>query len=207
MRENQIDGSHARVALVELGILERTSCGSLYWRKPDAGRIHGLKFPSRAEGFEKSGYLFYDESNLGFSVNYRSNVLQSRVTFYVYGAPDMEISSEAIETEFSNTRDGVLVHFETEGRTPEILREKRLTVDKHDGRAETVCHLTMRITDPDGTSHRSHILLTAWEGRFIKVRMTSPDSIVGDDEILSRLVAALFKKLSGAAAPPASAVD
>lgn len=207
LRENQIDGSHARVALVELGILERTSCGSLYWRKPEAGRIHGLKFPSLAEGFEKSGYLFYDEPNLGFSVTYRSNALETWVTFYVYGAPDLEINSKAIETEFSNTRDGVLVHFETEGRTAEILHEKRLTIGKHDGSDETVCHLTMRITDPDGTAHRSHVLLTAWEGRYIKVRMTSPDTIVGDDELLSRLVATLFKKMAGTASLPASAVD
>jgi hypothetical protein len=207
LRENQIDGSHARVALVELGILERTSCGSLYWRKPEAGRIHGLKFPSHVEGFEKSGYTFYDEPNLGFSVCYRRKALESTVTFYVYGAPDLEMSSKAIETEFSNTRDGVLMHFESEGRTPKILEEKRLTIDKHDGRAETVCHLTMRITDPDGTAHRSHVLLTAWEGRYIKVRMTSPDTIVGDDELLSRLVTALFKKMAVATALPVSAVD
>jgi len=101
----------------------------------------------------------------------------------------------------------VLVHFETEGRTAEILQEKRLTIDKDDGRAETVCHLTMRITDPDGTAHRSHVLLTAWEGRYIKVRMTSPDSIVGDDELLSRLVATLLKKMAGAAVLPVAALD
>jgi hypothetical protein len=58
-RENEIDGSHARVAIVELGILERTSCGRSYWRKPAASRIHGLNFPSRVGGFEKCGYIFF----------------------------------------------------------------------------------------------------------------------------------------------------
>lgn len=207
LRENQIDGSHARVALVELGILERTSCGSLYWRKPEAGRIHGLKFPSHVEGFEKSGYTFYDEPNLGFSVCYRRKALESTVTFYVYGAPDLKISPGAIETEFSTTRDGILVHFESLGSTTEILQEKRLTLDRHDGRAETVCHLTLRITDPDSTAHRSHFLLTSWDGRYIKVRMTSPDAIVDDDDLLSRLVATLFKKMAGAATLPVSTVD
>jgi hypothetical protein len=204
LRENPIDGSHARVALVELGILERSSCGSVYWRKPDPSRIHGLSFPSLVEGFEKWGYIYYDGPDLGFSVGYRNKALESGVTFYVYGAPDLEISAQVIETEFSNTRDGMLLHFESEGRNAEILQEKRLTLDKHAGRAETVCHLTLRITNSDFSTCRSHFLLTAWGGHFIKVRMTSPDTIRDDDEVLSRLVAALLKKIASAKVPTVS---
>jgi hypothetical protein len=207
LRDHPVDDSHARVALIELGLLERTSCGIFYWRKPEASRICGLNFPSAVEGFEKQGYLFYEEPNMGFSVGYRSQALETGVTFYVYGDPDLEKNAEAVEKEFSNTKHAMLVHFESEGRTAEIVDEKRITVDKHNGRAETVCHLTLRLTDPDSSAYRSHFLLTSLGGRFIKVRMTSPDAIANDEEILSRLVSALFKRIASPAAPAVSAVE
>lgn len=199
--QNDVDGTHARVALVELGILERTGCGRSYWRKPDAARIHGMNFPARVEGFEKWGYVFYDESNLGFSVNYRSNNLERILSFYVYGAPDLEINPEAVEKEFLETRDCMLLHFESEGKQAEILNEKQLVLDKQEGRVETVCHLILRITDPDSTVSRSHYLLTGFGGRFIKVRMTSPDATTDDEAVLSRVVVALLKKIAPAVTP------
>jgi hypothetical protein len=207
LRDNPVDDAHARVALVELGLLERTGCGSLYWRKPEASRVYGLNFPSRVEEFEKRGYIFYKEPDLGFSVGYRSAALESGVTFYVYGAPDLELSPEAVEAEFSTTRDGMLAHFESEGRTAEMIDERRLTLDKHNGRAETVCHLILRIINPDSSAQRSHFLLTSWGGRFIKVRMTSPEAVVNDDEALSRFVSALFKRMASTSAPTESAAD
>jgi hypothetical protein len=199
--QNEVDGTHARVALVELGILERTSCGRRYWRKPAPDTIYGMQFPSRVEGFEKWGYAFYDDPKLGFSVNYRGTPLARILSFYVYGSPHLKINNESVEREFSETRDGMLLQFESEGEKAEILNEKRLILDKHEGRVETVCHLILRITDPDSTVFRSHLLLTGWGGRFIKVRMTCPDTMPDDEELLSRVVVALFKKIAPAVTP------
>lgn len=196
LQDCQIDDSHARVALIELQLLERTSDGRYYWRKPAPEKIDGLCFPSRLEGFEKSGYRFYGSPEMGFSVTYLSQCPESHVTFYVYGADGASISSESIEGEFLQAKDEILQNYQNTDRTAVILEEKRLTLDKETGRAETVCHLTLKVHEPVGTRSRSHLVVTSWRGRFIKVRLTAPDSVQNNNDVLLRLMSSLLRRIA-----------
>jgi len=191
----EIDDSHARVALIELQLLERTRDGRYYWRKPAPEKIDGLCFPSRLEGFEKSGYRFYGSPEMGFSVTYLSQRPESHVTFYAYGS-DGAFSPESIEGEFLQAKNEVLQNYQNTDRPANIVSEKRLTLDKENGRAETVCHLTLSVHETDGTLSHSHLVLTSWRGRFIKVRLTAPDSVQNDEDVLLRLTSSLLKRIS-----------
>jgi hypothetical protein len=192
----EMDESHVRVALIELQLLERTSDGRYYWRKPDADKIDGLCFPARVEGFEKSGYLFYGSPDRGFSVTYLDQGTKSEATFYVYGSPEVLTPAESIETEFTQAKDEIFQNYAQTNRAAVIADEKRLTLDKENGRAETVCHLTVCVNESDHPLSRSHLVVTSWRGRFIKVRMTVPDSFQNDDDILLRLITSLLRQLS-----------
>ncbi len=193
---DSVDASHARVALIELQLMERTSDGWFYWRTPAPEKIDGLVFPSRLEGLEKRGYLFYENPELGFSVSYFGKNPEASATVYRYGSDETSINAESIEREFLLAKEEIFQTYRHTDRVAVILEEKRLTMDNEAGREETVCHLTLSVQDSDEKRFRSHLVVTSWRGRFMKVRFSAPDSVENEEEVLLRFTRSLLKRLA-----------
>ena len=195
LKDCDVDNDHAHVALIELELLERTSDGSLYWRRPDSAKVHELVFPSRIGGYEKAGYKFYGEEEMGFSVAYRECGKDGIITFYVYGAPEAVSQATGIEAEFARGKEEVELNARLKGHSLSVVEERELVTDREDGRAEAICQVSWRLVDGNGQGWETHLLVRAWRGRFIKVRKTVAENGGEGRDSLLKWVFELLKRL------------
>jgi len=188
-----VDDSHARVALIELNLLERTADGRVYWRKPADERIDGLCFPSQVEGYEKSGFCFYSESGVNFSVTYRSEAAGSGISFYVYESAETPVGPESVERQFQDSREQVFERYELENRSVVMPEVVELKLEDNNAPAQPLWHLTLCVNGPEEALERAHLVVSSWRGRFIKVRMTGPCEFEADDGLVFRFLTGVLK--------------
>jgi hypothetical protein len=129
-------------------------------------------------------------------VSYFGKNPEASATVYRYGSDETSINAESIEREFLLAKEEIFQTYRHTDRVAVILEEKRLTMDNEAGREETVCHLTLSVQDSDEKRFRSHLVVTSWRGRFMKVRFSAPDSVENEEEVLLRFTRSLLKRLA-----------
>ncbi|HUS45606.1 MAG TPA: hypothetical protein VM219_06195 [Phycisphaerae bacterium] len=173
----------------------------------------GIVFPQRLGVLVLQGVQKYEEAGLGISVAYDcSDPIRVVVDIYIYdfGRKDIGtgVESEAVKQHFGEVQ-GHLHAMEERGRykTVKKLSEESVSVQVGD-KPLALLHAIFEYTnvpapgsDAPERPVKSHILLTGFKDRFLKVRFTYPQAKKADgDKVFAEFLPILGQMLSSAGA-------
>ena len=184
---------HVRVAFVELGLMQRTPDGRNYWREPDISMTCGIYFPVKIGSFQKQGFKIFEDPSLGFSVEYRHGRFNDIcANFYIYDKGLKPSFSADLEREYGNARKEIFDLYEKPNFHLETISDQMVEIENSPA-CSPYYQLSARImVESAHASYMSYLLMTISRGRFIKLRLTFPESGEFEKGILDGFVSELF---------------